>query len=105
PDVREELSPAQDAATRGAALVRRLLAFARRQQLEPRVLGLDEAVAAATPMLRSLLGPRITLHLHPGALGRRVRVDPVQLDQVLLNLATNARDAMAGPNGAGEGTL
>ncbi|HEY8612805.1 MAG TPA: ATP-binding protein [Roseomonas sp.] len=96
PQVREELRPAQDAAARGAALVRRLLAFARRQQLDPRVLDLDEAVAAATPMLRSLLGPRITLELRPGALGRRVRVDPVQLDQVLLNLATNARNAMGG---------
>ncbi|SHI81691.1 Histidine kinase-, DNA gyrase B-, and HSP90-like ATPase, partial [Roseomonas rosea] len=100
PRIRDELRPAQDAAARGAALVRRLLAFARRQQLEPRILDLDEAVQAATPMLRSLLGPRITLEIHPGALGRRIRVDPVQLDQVLLNLATNARDAMGG-----EGTL
>ncbi|MBP0446230.1 response regulator [Roseomonas sp. SSH11] len=100
PAAAPELRPAQDAAARGAALVRRLLAFARRQQLEPRVLDLDEAVAAAIPMLRSLLGPRIALEFRPAALGRRVRVDPVQLDQVLLNLATNARDAMAG-----QGTL
>ena len=96
PAAREELRPAQDAAARGAALVRRLLAFARRQHLEPRVLDLDETVSAATPMLRSLLGPGIALEVRPGALGRRVRVDPVQLDQILLNLATNARDAMGG---------
>ncbi|WP_338663196.1 ATP-binding protein [Pararoseomonas sp. SCSIO 73927] len=96
PAAREELRPAQDAAARGAALVRRLLAFARRQHLEPRVLDLDEGVAAATPMLRSLLGPGIALEIRPGALGRRVRVDPVQLDQILLNLATNARSAMGG---------
>ncbi|WP_458096442.1 ATP-binding protein [Roseomonas sp. WA12] len=104
PTTREDLRPAQDAAARGAALVRRLLAFARRQQLEPRVLDLDEAVSAALPMLRSLLGPRITLELRQAALGRRVRVDPVQLDQVLLNLATNARDAMLN-GGEGEGRL
>ncbi|MBB5693336.1 ATP-binding protein [Muricoccus pecuniae] len=96
PRAAEALAPAQDAAARGAALVRRLLAFARRQQLEPRVLDLDEAVAAARPMLRSLLGSRIALEWRPGALGRRVRVDPVQLDQVLLNLVANARDAMGG---------
>ncbi|MBI0535400.1 response regulator [Roseomonas sp. KE2513] len=96
PQAAADLQPALDAAARGAALVRRLLAFARRQQLEPRVVSLDDTVAAMTPMLRSLLGPRITLDLRPNALGRRVRVDPVQLDQVLLNLATNARDAMAG---------
>ena len=47
PTIRDELRPAQDAAARGAALVRRLLAFARRQQLDPRIRNLDEAVAAA----------------------------------------------------------
>ena len=95
PQASADLQPALDAAGRGAALVRRLLAFARRQQLEPRVVNLDDTVTAMTPMLRSLLGNRVALDLRPNALGRRVRVDPVQLDQVLLNLATNARDAMA----------
>ena len=95
PQAGPDLQPALDAAARGAALVRRLLAFARRQQLEPRVVNLDDTVTAMTPMLRSLLGTRVALDLRPNALGRRVRVDPVQLDQVLLNLATNARDAMA----------
>ncbi|TPG61339.1 response regulator [Roseomonas nepalensis] len=95
PGAAADLQPALDAAGRGAALVRRLLAFARRQQLEPRVVNLDDTVTAMTPMLRSLLGTRVALELRPNALGRRVRVDPVQLDQVLLNLATNARDAMA----------
>jgi two-component system cell cycle sensor histidine kinase/response regulator CckA len=90
------LQPAQDAAERGAALVQRLLAFARRQQLEPRVVDLDGAVEGAASLLRGLLGPRVELVVRPGAHGRRVRVDPIQLDQVLLNLAANARDAMAG---------
>ncbi|WP_245615004.1 ATP-binding protein [Muricoccus aerilatus] len=106
PQTTSDLQPALDAAARGAALVRRLLAFARRQQLEPRVVSLDDTVAAMTPMLRSLLGPHIALDLRPHALGRRVRVDPVQLDQVLLNLATNARDAMAAlPEGTARLTI
>jgi two-component system cell cycle sensor histidine kinase/response regulator CckA len=104
PEAAPELQPARDAASRGAALVRRLLAFARRQQLEPRVIDLDEAIAGTSAMLRSLLGARIALELRPGASGRRVRVDPSQLDQVLLNLATNARDAIVAA-GAGEGRL
>jgi two-component system cell cycle sensor histidine kinase/response regulator CckA len=104
PEAAPELQPARDAASRGAALVRRLLAFARRQRLEPRVIDLDEAIAGTSAMLRSLLGPRIALELRPGASGRRVRVDPSQLDQVLLNLATNARDAIVAA-GAGEGRL
>jgi two-component system cell cycle sensor histidine kinase/response regulator CckA len=104
PEAAPKLQPARDAASRGAALVRRLLAFARRQQLEPRVIDLDEAIAGTSAMLRSLLGARIALELRPGASGRRVRVDPSQLDQVLLNLATNARDAIVAA-GAGEGRL
>jgi len=102
PETELPLRPALDAAARGAALVRRLLAFARRQQLEPRVVDLDEVVGLVVPMLRSLLGNRVVLEWRPGALGRRVRVDPVQLDQVLLNLATNARTAMV--ESGGEGT-
>ncbi|WP_424134038.1 ATP-binding protein [Roseomonas chloroacetimidivorans] len=100
PATTDSLQPAQDAADRGAALVRRLLAFARRQQLAPRILDLDDSITGAAPLLRTLLGPGIILNIHPGALGRRIRVDPSQLDQVLLNLAANARDAMAG-----QGTL
>ncbi len=96
PAAAAELEPAQEAAERGAALVRRLLAFARRQVLAPRVVPVDESVRGTANLLRNLLGQGVTVVLDLDAAGRRVRVDPVQFDQVLLNLAANARDAMGG---------
>lgn len=89
-----DLAQIEDAARRGAALVGQLLAFARQQRLQPRVIALNEAVTAIAPLLRRLLGQGIRLELALEEPGRRVRVDPTQLDQVILNLAVNARDAM-----------
>ena len=91
----EDLRQILDSATRGARLVKQLLAFASRQSLAPRVLPLAHAVEAMAPLLRRLLGGRhlLTLDLPPKP-GPRVRVDGSQLDQVLLNLVVNARDAM-----------
>jgi two-component system cell cycle sensor histidine kinase/response regulator CckA len=83
-----------ESATRGAALVRQLLAFARQQALQPRVVELNDSVAAMAGLLRRLLGSRIRLGLELDQPGRRVRIDPTQLDQVVMNLALNARDAM-----------
>ena len=82
------------AAERAARLVRQLLAFSRKQVLEPQVVDLNALVAETARMLRPLLGEdvRIVTRLDP-ALGR-ARVDPAQVDQVLMNLAVNARDAM-----------
>jgi CheY-like chemotaxis protein len=82
------------AAERAARLVRQLLAFSRKQVLEPQVVDLNALVSDTARMLRPLLGEdvRIVTRLAP-ALGR-VRVDPAQIDQVLMNLAVNARDAM-----------
>lgn len=94
PAAAEELATIEDAARRGAALVSQLLAFARQQHLRPRVLDLNEAVRGIAPLLRRLLGARVRLELALEEPGRRVRVDPGQLDQVLLNLAANAREAM-----------
>ncbi|MFC0408522.1 ATP-binding protein [Roseomonas elaeocarpi] len=88
------LEPVLAAADRGAALVGRLLALAGRQHLEPRVLVLDEAIEGMRALLRPLLGRGVQLVLEPNAPGRRALVDPVQLDQVVLNLARNARQAM-----------
>ena len=82
------------AAERGAALVRHLLAFARRQTLQPRVIAVNTAVAEAAALLRRLLGERVILDLALEQPGRAVLIDPGQLDQVLINLAVNARDAM-----------
>lgn len=91
----EDLRQIVDSAARGARLVKQLLAFASRQALAPRVMPLAGAVEAMAPLLRRLLGGRHLLEFDlPPAPGPLVRVDGSQLDQVLLNLAVNARDAM-----------
>ncbi len=84
---------------RAASLTRQLLAFSRQQTLRPEVLQLPDVVAEVSTLLKRLLGEKILLEVtHDRGLGL-VRADPVQLEQVLLNLAVNARDAMTG-NGA-----
>jgi signal transduction histidine kinase/ActR/RegA family two-component response regulator len=82
------------ASERATRLVRQLLAFSRKQVMEPRVVDLNALVSDTARMLRPLLGEdvRVVTRLDP-ALGP-VRVDPAQIDQVLMNLAVNARDAM-----------
>ncbi|CAA7617499.1 PAS domain-containing sensor histidine kinase [Magnetospirillum sp. SS-4] len=83
-------------ANRAASLVRQLLAFSRRQALQPRLLNVTDALAELSNLLRRLLGETIELRMtHGRALGL-VRVDPGQFDQVIINLAVNARDAMPG---------
>jgi two-component system, cell cycle sensor histidine kinase and response regulator CckA len=84
------------ATDRAASLTRQLLAFSRKQVLEPRIIDLNVVVSDMDKMLRRLLGANIDLvtQLSPG-LGR-VKADPGQLAQVIMNLAVNARDAMPG---------
>jgi two-component system cell cycle sensor histidine kinase/response regulator CckA len=83
-------------ANRAASLVRQLLAFSRRQALQPRLLNVTDALAELSNLLRRLLGETIELRMiHGRALGL-VRVDPGQFDQVIINLSVNARDAMPG---------
>jgi len=84
------------AAGRAAALTRQLLAFSRRQVLQPRVFDLNSVVADVEDMLHRLIGDHITLatRLDPD-LGR-VKADPGQIEQVLMNLVVNSRDAMPG---------
>jgi two-component system, cell cycle sensor histidine kinase and response regulator CckA len=84
------------AARRAASLTRQLLAFSRQQVLEPRVLDLNGVVSSLDSMLRRLIGEDIDLLSAPTADPCRVMADPGQLEQVLMNLAVNARDAMAG---------
>lgn len=91
-----DLAQIQKAGERAAGLTRQLLAFSRKQVLQPEVIDLNETVADMDSMLRRLLGEDIDIrtHLAPG-LGR-VLADRGQLEQVILNLAVNARDAMPG---------
>ncbi|MGH7545568.1 MAG: ATP-binding protein [Gemmatimonadota bacterium] len=91
---RAEVEEIQKAADRAAALTRQLLAFSRKQVLQPRVLDLNAVVADVRQMLRRVIGEDVELAtaLDP-ALGR-VRADPTQMEQILVNLAVNARDAL-----------
>src|SRR6185369_2263572 len=82
------------AASRAAELTRQLLMFSRQQVLEPRVLDLNEVLTGMEKMLRRILGADIDLLVRPAASLARVRVDPSSLEQVIMNLAVNARDAM-----------
>ena len=83
----------QQAAERAAKLTRQLLAFSRKQMLQPRVLDLTAVVTGLMPMLRHLIGEHIQLTVVPGATGS-VRADATQVEQVIANLAINAQDAM-----------
>jgi signal transduction histidine kinase/CheY-like chemotaxis protein len=93
----EALDEIERAATRAADLTRRLLAFARRQPLHPKVVDLNELVRAARPMLARTLGEDVTLKLNLTERPCLTKIDPVQLETALLNLCVNARDAL--PNG------
>ena len=93
-DERSDLETIQHAAARAANLTRQLLAFSRKQLLQPRVLDPNVVVAGLTPMLRRLIGEDIALATILAPSVGRVLADPGQLEQVLLNLAVNARDAM-----------
>ncbi len=91
---RADLEQVVDAASRAAELTRQLLAFSRRQILRPNVLDVAVVVEGIVPMLRRLLGEHIALVTHaPPDLGH-VKADASQLEQVIVNLAVNARDAM-----------
>jgi len=92
PDVAEILK----AGERAAALTRRLMAFARKQHVQPRVLDLGPAVGELAAMLPRLVGEDVEIRLGLDPATPRVLLDPVQLEQILLNLASNARDAMPG---------
>ena len=84
-------------ATRAATLVRQLLAFSRRQTLRPQVLHLGDSLSDLTMLLRRLIGEKVKLDLVHGRDLWPVKVDVSQFEQVIVNLAVNARDAM--PNG------
>ncbi|ODP38303.1 response regulator [Sphingomonas turrisvirgatae] len=90
---------------RAAALTRQLLAFSRQQTLRPQVLQLPDVVSEVSNLLKRLLGETVQLEVNHGRNLGPVRADPGQLEQVVVNLAVNARDAMLAKNPNGGGTL
>jgi two-component system cell cycle sensor histidine kinase/response regulator CckA len=82
------------AGERAAALTRQLLAFSRRQVLQPKVLDLNRLVTSLSTMLRRLIGEDVDLRVELGSDLGRVSADPSQIEQVLMNLVINSRDAM-----------
>jgi len=84
------------AGKRSADLVKQLLAFASRQTIVPRVLDLNDTIAGMITMLKRIIGEAVSLDWTPGPDLWAVKLDPSQVDQVLVNLTVNARDAMNG---------
>jgi len=94
PRTRDSAETINEAGERAAALTAKLLGFSRQAVLQPKVIDLNEAINATAMLLRRLIREDITLVTSLAADLSPVRIDPVQLDQVLMNLAVNARDAM-----------
>ena len=94
PQLEEDLSEIYKAAERSAGLTRQLLAFARKQLIIPQVLDLNTAVENIKQLLTNLLGEGLELQWHPEPKLWPLKLDPSQIEQLLLNLVENARDAM-----------
>lgn len=92
--VRTEIEEVRRAGERATSLTKQLLAFGRQQMLQPKVLDLNQVVLDMERMLRRLLGEDIGLTIVPSRKGSRVYADPTQIEQIVMNLAVNARDAM-----------
>jgi len=101
----DDIQQIRSNSNRAASLTRQLLAFSRQQTLRPQVLQLPDVVAEVSHLLDRLLGERVKLEVKHGRGLGAVRADPGQLEQVIVNLAVNARDAMIARDPAGGGTL
>ncbi|HEY0021545.1 MAG TPA: PAS domain S-box protein [Longimicrobium sp.] len=93
-EMHADLMEIRNAAARATGLTRQLLAFSRRQVLQPRVLNLNATIRDLERMFRRLLREDVRLQVELDPAAGQVRADPAQVEQVLLNLAVNARDAM-----------
>jgi two-component system, cell cycle sensor histidine kinase and response regulator CckA len=94
PEVRVHLERIEDASERAGGLVRQLLAFSRRQVLQPKVLDLNGIVEGLDKLLRRLMDEDIEMKTVVGKDLGRIKADPAQIEQVIMNLVVNARDAM-----------
>ncbi|MGV8122363.1 MAG: PAS domain S-box protein [Candidatus Xenobiia bacterium LiM19] len=92
----EDVEEILKAARQSAELTAQLLAFARRQTIEPKTLNLNDSIKKSEKMLRRLVGEDITLKFNETPVLWSVKMDPMQVDQILANLAANARDAIPG---------
>ena len=101
----DDIQQVRSNANRAANLTRQLLAFSRQQTLRPQVLQLPDVVSEVSHLLNRLLGERIKLRVKHGRGLGPVRADPGQLEQVIINLGVNARDAMLAKDSEGGGTL
>jgi PAS domain S-box-containing protein len=93
-DLRRDIEQIKDTASRAAGLTRQLLAFGRRQVVQPKVVDLNNLLHNGKEMIERLIGKEVVLKLQTRENSLHIYVDPVQLEQVILNLAANARDAM-----------
>jgi len=93
-DSGEYVDNIREAAKRGASLTRQLLAFSRRQPVQPQLLNLNERLRDVSKLLHPLMGDDVEIVLLPRSEAAVVEADPGQLDQIVVNLAVNARDAM-----------
>jgi two-component system cell cycle sensor histidine kinase/response regulator CckA len=100
----DDIQQIKSNSNRAAGLTRQLLAFSRQQTLRPQVLQLPDVVSEVSHLLKRLLGETVELVVKHGRSLGPVRADPGQLEQVIINLAVNARDAMA-PKGGGTLTI
>src|SRR5215813_7737327 len=96
PAVRESVDQINKAAARASSLIDHLLAFSRRQVLQPRVINLNDIVSQLRKMLDRLIGEDVLIQTQLAADLGNTKADPGQIEQVLMNLAANARDAMPG---------
>jgi len=86
----------RQAATHSANLTRQLLAFARKQVISPKIVEMNSSITEMLPMLRRVIGENISLTWIPECKNCHVNIDPSQIDQILVNLCINARDAITG---------
>jgi two-component system, cell cycle sensor histidine kinase and response regulator CckA len=93
--LRRDIQQIKSTATRAAALTRQLLAFGRRQVVQPKVVDLNKLLAGSREMIERMVGAKVSLELQTPDDSLYIYADPIQIEQVIFNLAANARDAMS----------